>query len=129
MPNRIRILLRCSILYISITITISILFLSLAHIPSEFVVDISNLDKIQHFFAYVVLTISWLITKNVKFKKITNSSIVIICFVFGIIIEVLQGSITTYRSPGFLDIVANSTGIITGFILFRTFIQKNGYLI
>ena len=124
MLKHIKTLLRHSTLYISVAITVSITTLSLVKTQEKLLTNISNEDKFLHLFAYLTLTTSWLISKEVKFKKIADIVILICCFIFGIIIEVLQVSITTYRSASFLDVIANSLGIILGFILFKTFIRK-----
>ncbi|MFY0602560.1 MAG: VanZ family protein [Flavobacteriaceae bacterium] len=117
-------LLRRSSLYISLTITILITFLSLIKIQAKPLIQISNEDKIHHALAYLVLTLSWLITKSIKFKKTTDFVIILSCFVFGIIIEALQAIITTYRSASYLDILANLIGIIFGFIIFKALTRK-----
>jgi len=92
--------------------------------PPKPIIEVSNLDKIQHTFAYMVLTISWLVSRDVKFKATPYVVILVACLVFGIIIEVLQGRLTTYRSASLLDIVANSLGIVLGFVIFKTFTRK-----
>lgn len=120
----IRTLLQNSTLYISITITILIAILSLIKTDKLPTPDVSSLDKIQHSFAYFVLTTSWLISKELKFKTKKDIIIIVCCFVFGIVIEALQGSITTYRSASFLDVVANSLGILLGFVFFKAFVRK-----
>ncbi|MDT7832690.1 VanZ family protein [Flavobacteriaceae bacterium S356] len=121
---RIKTLLKDNSLYISIAITILITLLSLIKTHPKPIVDISNLDKVQHTFAYMVLTISWLVSRDVKFNTIPYSVILIACLLFGIIIEVLQGRLTTYRSASLLDVVANSLGIAIGFMIFKTFKGK-----
>ena len=121
---RIKILLKDNSLYISIAITILITLLSLIKTHPKPIVDISNLDKVQHTFAYMVLTISWLVSRDVKFNTIPYIVVLIGCLVFGIIIEVLQGRLTTHRSASLLDVVANSLGIVLGFMIFKTFRRK-----
>jgi glycopeptide antibiotics resistance protein len=36
------------------------------------------------------------------------------------LIEVLQGTLTSYRQPDWLDVIANSTGVLIASILFLT---------
>ncbi|WP_372973470.1 VanZ family protein [Muriicola sp.] len=43
---------------------------------------------------------------------------------YGILIEVLQDSVTTYRSAELLDILANSVGAIIGILFIRTVNRK-----
>jgi VanZ family protein len=124
MLKLIKTLLRDKTVYISIAITILITALSLFKVQRIPISDVSNLDKIQHTLAYFVLTVSWFISRDIKFKATTDGIILICCFAFGIIIEVLQGSITTYRTASFLDVIANSLGILIGFVLFKVFVKK-----
>lgn len=124
MLMHIKTLLKDNSLYISIAITILITVLSLIKTHPKPIIEISNLDKVQHAFAYMVLTISWLVSRDVKFKATPYSLILIACLVFGIIIEVLQGRLTTYRTASVLDIIANSLGIALGFMIFKAFTRK-----
>lgn len=41
----------------------------------------------------------------------------ILAFIYGIIIEILQGELTTSRSADFNDVLANSIGIVIGILL------------
>ena len=43
--------------------------------------------------------------------------ICILAFIYGIIIEILQGELTTSRSADFKDVLANSVGILIGILL------------
>ena len=78
-------------------------------------IGMSNGDKIFHLLAYVVLTFLWVKTFLFKFGFKKASSLLYIglfCIIFGIIIEVLQNKLTTYRTLDILDILANTTGVI-----------------
>jgi hypothetical protein len=81
---------------------------------------VNNSDKIGHFIAYFLLCFSWLYTFK---KEVTIQShqfkIVILLIAYGIIIEVLQGTITNYRQADFFDVVANTFGVVTAFIFFK----------
>jgi len=46
------------------------------------------------------------------------------CIAFGIIIEILQGITTTYRTSSFLDVVANTLGVVFASIVFHFFEKK-----
>ena len=86
---------------------------------------VSISDKTIHFIAYFFLMLSWLyvffkkksFSKNVKF-------IFIGCIVFGIIIEILQGVTTTYRTLSFLDVAANTLGVLFASTVFHFFEKK-----
>ncbi|CAL2103966.1 VanZ family protein [Tenacibaculum sp. 190130A14a] len=84
-------------------------------------ISFSGIDKIEHGIAYFMLTFFWLISFR---KKAVNYIVVFCCFVYGIIIEVLQSVLTNYRIAEYYDILANSIGILIAFIFFRFFIVK-----
>jgi len=112
--------LKGKIYIIAIIVTLSILYLSLVKTPS-YHVGIAHLDKLQHFFAYFILTSSWLL---VFYKKNKNQLIVGCCILFGIIIEVLQNKLTDYRTGDYLDVIANSTGVFLGLLILNQISKK-----
>jgi len=72
-------------------------------------------DKIFHVLSYIVLSFLWYNALYNKFKLGKSKSLIyciIISIVFGIIIEVLQGALTTYRSADINDVSANGIGIM-----------------
>jgi VanZ family protein len=72
-------------------------------------------DKVLHFLMYGILAFLWIITFTHKFKLKRIYAIVwagIIAVVFGIIIEVLQGTVTNTRVTDQNDIIANTLGVI-----------------
>ena len=122
MQKRIKNLLKDNIKRIAILITVSIAILSLIKIDIQ-QPQINNLDKYEHAFAYFVLSFVWLLA--FKKSKINKLTIVFCCFFFGIIIEALQVTMTSYRSGEYLDIVANTTGILIAYITYSLFFEKN----
>ena len=118
-------LLEDNAIYIAIFFKISITIGSL--VKSDFIVvkSISVSDKTYHLIAYFLLMLSWL---NVFCKKETfqkNVKYVILgCIIFGIIIEILQGIITSYRTASYLDIVANTIGVLLAVVIFHVFEKK-----
>lgn len=87
---------------------------------------VNFVDKILHLSAYFVLTLSWLLAfyKSEKLKIKVNLIIVAV-FIYGIIIEVLQGVLTSYRQADLFDIFANLVGIIIAWAFFRGIFFKN----
>ena len=88
-------------------------------------IRVSNGDKIFHLLSYLVLTFLWVNTFIYKFKLKKEHAIVyagVFCIAFGIIIEVLQGSVTSYRSSDIYDVVANTCGVL---IMMLIFVIKN----
>ncbi|WP_231962724.1 VanZ family protein [Polaribacter sp. KT25b] len=85
-------------------------------------VKIANIDKAYHSIAYFTLGITWLFSYYKKPEK--KYLIVICCIIFGIIIEVMQGKLTSYRSGDYLDAIANSCGILLALLIFNVFSKK-----
>ena len=122
MLKRIKNLLKDNLKTIAVLITIGIAIVSLIKIEVQ-PIQINNLDKYEHAFAYFVLSFTWLLAFNRS--KINKLVIVVCCFFFGIIIEALQVTMTSYRSGEYLDIVANTTGILIAYITYFLFFKKN----
>tara|TARA_R110002072_G_scaffold95197_11_gene209821 strand:+ start:338 stop:703 length:366 start_codon:yes stop_codon:yes gene_type:complete len=112
-------------IFIAISITIFIAILSLIktdNIPLE---SFSNSDKVYHAIAYFFLMLSWLYTFHKKEAFNKNVKYVILaCFIYGIIIEVLQGVTTTYRTASYLDMLANGSGVVLAVLAFHLFEKK-----
>jgi len=125
MLKYIKALLEDNALFIAIFFTISITIGSLVKSDVIAIEIVSISDKTIHFIAYFFLMLSWLyvffkkksFSKNVKF-------IFIGCIVFGIIIEILQGVTTTYRTLSFLDVAANTLGVLFASTVFHFFEKK-----
>ena len=107
--------------------TATLTFFSLYKItPKVEMGDLTIGDKILHASAYFVLFSIWKLSfflkaeNNVSYKSIIIK-IAVACIVFGMLIEVLQGTLTSYRQPDWLDVIANSTGVLIASILFLTF--------
>ncbi len=102
---------------IAYTILVTVLFLMPAgNVP---VVKIPFLDKIIHVIIFTLLAFFWLSTllkKNHTFKKAFWICIAI--WFYGIIIELLQENFFDTRNADAWDIVANTTGIVLGFLVF-----------
>jgi VanZ family protein len=120
MLQHMKALLKGNIYIIAIIVTLSILYLSLVKMPS-YDVGIANLDKLQHCFAYFILSSSWLL---VFYKKNKKHLIVGSCILFGIIIEILQNKLTDHRTGDYLDIIANSTGVFLGLLILNQISKK-----
>ncbi len=122
MLKRIKNLLRDNLNIIAILLTVSIAILSLIKLGKQ-PIQINGLDKIEHAIAYFVLTFAWLLA--LRKSKINAKLIVLCCFLYGIIIEALQVTITSYRSGEILDVVANTMGILIAYICYLSFFKKN----
>ncbi len=112
-------------LYIAIGLTIAIIIGSLIPIKGHLVPGVSLSDKTIHGVAYFILTTCWLLTiKNKRGLIIASGVISVGILAYGILIEVLQGTVTLYREFDFLDILANFIGIIIAFAFFITVLKK-----
>ncbi|MCF6347379.1 MAG: VanZ family protein [Flavobacteriaceae bacterium] len=109
-------LLERSALPIAIILTIFITTISLVHLNGVPSIKISNSDKLGHFVAYLLLSLSWFYALK-NFPKIYI--LVFFLISYGIIIEVLQGVLTTYRQADFYDVIANVAGVLFAIILYR----------
>ena len=121
MLKHIKTLSKDNFIIFAIAVTLGILYLSLIKMPKT-QLDFSNIDKVYHTTAYFVLTLSWLITfyKNPNRKYI----IVILCIILGIVVEVLQYALTLYRTADYLDVLANTTGVMLALACFSYFFKK-----
>ena len=113
-----------SALVIALFLTFFIAFLSL--VPLSFkgspisLIKISNADKYGHLIAYLILSLSWFYAaKNFAKRKYKKLIIILSLISYGIVLEVLQGTLTTYRQADFYDFIANSAGVILATILFE----------
>ena len=121
MPMPIKNLLARNANFIAIALTIFIAIVSLISLKGikTISINISNFDKIIHFTSYFLLTLSWFFATQHTIKKTTSKTILIgIIIAYGIIIEALQGGMTTHRQADFYDILANSIGVLLAATLF-----------
>jgi VanZ family protein len=88
-------------------------------------VELSQIDKIYHCIAYFVLGLTWLLSfpKSLE-KKHIKYAIVISCIIYGIVIEVLQTTLTAYRTASLLDVLANTIGVLLAMMLFKAIYKK-----
>jgi VanZ family protein len=123
MQMRIKNSLQANAYLIAIGLTAFIAYLSLDSF-SEINMPIDNIDKIFHSLAYFFLALSWFFAVE-KSHSIFKYRIVVafLVIIFGIIIEVLQSSLTTYRTADYYDIMANSFGILIAMVLFNRLLR------
>lgn len=122
MQQRIKNLLKGNFYVISIFVTLFIAYLSLIRVP-DINIPVENSDKWGHLFAYFVLSLSWLFSFYDYPKK--KYLIVVLCIIYGIIIEILQHVLTSYRTGDYVDAIANTTGVLLGFISYNIIFKKN----
>jgi len=94
-----------------------ITFLSLNSLTSTPQINIPHKDKIVHFIFYFVFVILWYKAFNSQNKYIVT--IVVLAIIYGIVIEVLQHTLTKNRSADIFDVVANAAGSLTALYAVR----------
>ncbi len=128
-----------SIFVIAIVYTIALTLGSLmrpVHIVEH---PISNIDKLLHagaYFGLTVLWIFWMLYKRSNNTKVISSKalwqivigVVVIAILYGVLMEILQGTVTSYRTPDVWDILANSTGSVLALIACLLYINKSKML-
>ena len=115
------------LLFLLVLWLVFITTLSLVSLNSFSKVQIKGGDKYVHFIFYFVLTGLLILNLMSKFnfrKAVFISAISAV--IYGIIIEVLQGVVTTYREPEILDILFNSLGcIFAAFLMIKNHKRLN----
>jgi VanZ family protein len=125
MLQRIKKLLEHNLLTLAVLATIIIAVLSLTAIPKiNFGLEIKSSDKILHILAYFTLSMVWFLALQKKMSNLYSRFFLIFSIViYGIILEVLQGGITNYRTGDFYDVIANTIGVLLAVLLINKFIS------
>ena len=123
MLKTIKRLLERSRYLICISLTFLVIYLSLAQ-TADLMGAIKVSDKSLHSFAYFGLSISWLFAirkshSDIKWKFLIGFAMLLL----GILLEYLQGSVTDYRTTDYLDVIANTIGIIIAMVSFRNMLR------
>ena len=113
-------LFQASTLFLAISTIIGIAVLSLAKIEGV-ESSVFNYDKLLHAFAYCTLSFLWLCAINNSRRTILICTVGVI---YGIVIELLQMLLTNDRSGDVYDALANTTGVLIGYFLYKT-LAKN----
>ena len=119
-------------LFVAVVYTLILATLSLVPLGKISVGAFNPTDKMLHAAAHFILTLLWLFyylmkksgIRNYKWEFFNISALVI---VFGMLIEVLQGTLTSYRQPDWADILANSIGVLIAFlfcVVFLNFLKR-----
>jgi VanZ family protein len=92
--------------------------LSLVSMSNFSKVSIKGADNYVHFCFYFVLTILLVVNLIQKFNIKRSIWIsILLAFFYGMIIEVLQGILTSNREPEIKDVLFNSLGSLTAALL------------
>lgn len=125
MLKRIKKLLEHNILALAIIATLIVAVLSLTAIPKiNLGLEIKSGDKFLHILAYFTLSTVWLLALRKKLNnKYSRLLLIFSLVIYGIVLEVLQGGITTYRTGDFFDVIANTIGILLAVLVIKKFIS------
>ena len=85
----------------------------MALIPSDVLMQFNLWDKAQHALAFAVLTLTGSLAYANKTKVVYIGLIL-----YGVIIEVMQNTLTSTRFGGVSDILADSVGMAIGFFIY-----------
>ena len=123
MPKHIENWLLGKALYIALFISITIALLSLINTNQLPKPSVGVSDKVLHVSAYIVLFWSWLLVFRKDSSLKTRLILFMVLFFFGIVLEWMQGELTSYRTADWKDIIANSMGLFLGFFTFNKIYQ------
>jgi VanZ family protein len=105
----------------SILIALIIMYLSLANahtFDKAPFIDIPNIDKAVHFCMYFGLMLVIILENKNSIKSIGHLFLLgLIPLSFGILMEILQATLTVTRSGSVFDALANSAGIFVSILL------------
>jgi VanZ family protein len=111
--------------FIALFLTIAIAVGSLISLKVGLGIGVQVSDKILHSGSYFLLTISWLLAYGLKFISLKSTMIIASAvFIYGIIIEILQGALTNYRQADLFDVFANFLGIAVATVFFILVLKK-----
>ncbi|NEW78720.1 MAG: hypothetical protein GZ086_04700 [Gelidibacter sp.] len=112
--------------YVALLLTIAITVGSLISFKNGLGIGVLVSDKILHASGYFILTLSWLLAYGVKSSPMKSTILIASAvFIYGIIIEILQGLLTDYRQADLYDVFANLSGILVSIIFFVLVLKKN----
>lgn len=83
-----------------------------------------KIDKLVHILSFAILALSTSITLS-KLRILIDTNyrlmtlILVVCTIFGTILEFMQQELRMGRSAELLDIVADCAGVLLGFVIFR----------
>ncbi len=109
----------------SIVLAILIALLSLVPVssmPKSSLFSINSLDKIIHFSMYAFFGFVALLESRCSLDcQRYHALLIFAIFSLSAVIEVLQATVVATRSAEWLDLLANLTGLLAGYLAFRLF--------
>ena len=110
-----------NLLYLGIFYTLFITFLLLFPTIDAPKIGVPSFDKVGHVCVFGILVVIWLLFILLKTEgnRAKSIGVVLIVFFYGIIIEVLQELFFQSRTADGWDVLANSVGILLGWLIFQ----------
>jgi VanZ family protein len=115
----------------SITLVLTVLYLSFAKPPQVEIMYFPYMDKVVHFCMYAgisgVLWLEFFLNyRKCEILPVRHALIgAVLCpIIFGGLIEIGQHYLTSYRGGEWLDLLANTTGVIAGSLVSWIFVRK-----
>lgn len=119
MQQHIKNLLERNSLILAIGFSLLVLVLSLINMEGIPNFKFSYTDKFEHVLAYAVISFFWMLSRKTGKINLKFWSILLLIIGYGIIIELLQMSVTVNRTGDLLDVLANSLGVVLGAIILK----------
>ena len=112
-------LLERNALWLAVLATLGVAILSLGAVPKLNIgLDLKSSDKYLHFIAYFSLCLLWFFALKDRLHRYSfRMRIPLGLILYGIILEGMQGGLTTYRTADIYDAVANTAGVLGAMIL------------
>ena len=112
-------------LFIALSFSVLIIFASLIKIESD--TNITHIDKIIHSGIYFVFCIIWYAPIRELFKKEALLYVFLFSIFYGVLMELFQVNLTSYRNFELEDILSNIIGslIACSFLFLKNNIKKS----
>jgi VanZ family protein len=118
----IKLLLKYSLLLALLwTLIIFILCSTPGHfIPTTNWLELLSFDKFVHASIFFVLSCLWLVyfLKTNKSSLLIITIVILVCIIYGGLLEIMQAKVFSDRSGDWLDFIANSFGCLMGLWFF-----------
>ncbi len=113
-------LLERNALWMAILATLAVAILSLGAVPKLNIgLNLKSSDKYLHFIAYFTLCMLWFFALRDRLHRYFFRILVPVGLIlYGIILEGMQGGLTTYRTADIYDAMANAAGVLGAMFLF-----------
>jgi VanZ family protein len=108
-------------LFLGLFLLAIIALLSLSHLPAPDIQMPTHFDKYEHTLGYAVAAFYWcqLFTKP---RHRMLCALALIIFSGGL--ELAQGFLTQHRKGDWLDLIANTSGVMIGFLACKTILGE-----